>query len=176
MKIKCANALPRAQAGRLAAQVKRHEGLSLYAYLDSLGVLSVGYGHNCQARPVPGVEQPGDLISRELADALFEADLELAEAEAARALPGLDILNPPRRAALINMSFNLGLGSVASGRGLMGFRRMLSALERKDYRAAAREMLDSRWAAQVGPRARELAEQMRSGRWPDEGLAEAAHA
>lgn len=166
MKIKCASVLPREEAERLAAQLKRHEGLRLAAYLDGLGVLTVGYGHNCLAWPVEGVEKPGDAITPEQADFLFRSDLELAEAQAGYALPWMDILNYPRRAVLVNMAFNLGVGSVASGRGLMGFRRMLAALQRKDYPGAAREMLNSRWAGQVGARARELAAQMQSGSWP----------
>jgi len=48
-------------------------------------------------------------------------------------------------------------------RGVMTFKRMLRALVRCDYEEAAREMLDSRWAQQVGERARELAEIMKEG-------------
>lgn len=173
MKTRCSSVLPHEERVRLAEQLKRHEGLRLAAYLDSEGILTVGYGHNCKAWPVTGVEKPGDAINMEEAEFLLTADLEMAEGHTGYALPWMEILNYPRRAALINMAFNMGIGSVASGRGLMGFRRMLAALQRKDYAAAAREMLDSRWARQVGPRARELAAQMESGYWP---CKEEAHA
>ena len=158
--------LPPEESSRLAKQLKRHEGLRLAAYFDSEGVLTVGYGHNCQAWPVPGVTKAGDKISQAQADLLFQIDMELAEAQAGHAMPWMKDLNYPRRAVLINMVFNMGVGSGASGRGVMGFKRMHSALRQGGYARASREMLDSRWAGQVGPRARELAAQMESGTWP----------
>lgn len=156
------------ERARFLEQLKRHEGLRLAAYLDSEGVLTIGYGHNCAALPLGGVTKPGDRISREQAELIFKTDVQQAEAEAVRALPCISALSYPRRAVLINMLFNMGLGSAASGRGLMGFKRMHAALQEGDYGAAAREMLQSRWARQVGPRSRELAAQMTSGSWAKE--------
>ncbi|HAC30702.1 MAG TPA: lysozyme, partial [Marinobacter hydrocarbonoclasticus] len=66
-------------------------------------------------------------------------------------------LDPIRQTVLANMAFNLGF------RGLMGFKKMWKAIARKDYTEAARQMLDSRWAHQVGYRAQELAQIMRTG-------------
>ena len=166
MKKGCVSVLPPEEQERMARQLKRHEGFCFSAYLDSEGVLTIGYGHNCKAWPVNGVAKPGDIISEGQAEMLFKNDLDLAEAQIGYALPWIDLLKYPRRAVLINMVFNMGLGSVASGRGLMGFRRMLAAMQREDYAAAAHEMLNSHWARQVGQRARELAEQMESGQWP----------
>ena len=40
--------------------------------------------------------------------------------------------------------------------GLLGFKKMHKALANKDYITASAEMLDSRWATQVGNRAIEL--------------------
>lgn len=137
MKTKYAGALPPGEAARLAEQLKRHEGLRLAAYLDGGGALTVGYGHNCRARPVEGVSLPGDRISRELADSLFREDFRLAEAQAVSAMPWLENMSWPRRAVLVNMTFNMGLGGAGSGRGVLGFRRMLAALRRGDYGAAA---------------------------------------
>ena len=42
---------------------------------------------------------------------------------------------------------------------------MWAALAAGDYEKAAAEMLDSKWAVQVGNRSRELARQMRVGEW-----------
>jgi lysozyme len=61
---------------------------------------------------------------------------------------------------LIEMVFNLGMPR------LMGFKKMLSALERKDYEQAAKEMLNSRWSVQVGNRATTMAQMMRVGKFP----------
>lgn len=58
---------------------------------------------------------------------------------------------------LVDMAFNMGTGK------LRGFRRMLAALEAKDYARAADEMRDSAWAIQVGKRDDELIRIMRQG-------------
>jgi len=55
------------------------------------------------------------------------------------------------------MAFNLGFN------GLMQFKRMWKHLGRHDYPGAAKEMLNSKWAFQVGNRAIELAKIMRTG-------------
>ena len=56
------------------------------------------------------------------------------------------------------MGYQLGLNR------LLGFKRMLAALERGDYRAASDEMLDSKWAISDTPaRARRLAQMMLRG-------------
>lgn len=57
------------------------------------------------------------------------------------------------------MHFNIGLAR------LKGFAKALAAIERGDYKTAAAEMLDSKWARQVGKRASELAKQMETGQW-----------
>jgi lysozyme len=56
------------------------------------------------------------------------------------------------------MIFNLGLY------GVLGFKRMLAALREKDYLKASKEMLDSKWAKQVGYRAKKLASIMALGK------------
>ena len=129
--------------------VKRHEGLRLKPYRDSVGKLTIGYGRN--------LEDVG--ISEGEAEVLLQNDLRRAVEVAVHccadhgvlfeALPG------EAKAVLVDMAFNLGYR-------LGEFRRMFAALARKDYEEAAREMLDSRWARQVGGRARELAEIMKN--------------
>ncbi|MFQ5421037.1 MAG: hypothetical protein ACE5EY_11830, partial [Anaerolineae bacterium] len=57
----------------------------------------------------------------------------------------------------INMAFNLGRTRLAR------FGKMWAAIHIGDYALAAEEMLDSRWARQVGERAHRLAEMMRDG-------------
>ena len=45
---------------------------------------------------------------------------------------------------------------------------MLDALQERDYKRAAQEMLNSLWAKQVGTRAQELAYAMEHGEYPFE--------
>jgi lysozyme len=69
---------------------------------------------------------------------------------------GLD-LNDVRRGILINMFFNMGYYRVIQ------FKKMILALQRKDWDLAADEMMDSKWYRQVGYRGIELVKLMRKG-------------
>lgn len=137
---------------RLRRMLIVHEGLRLKPYRCPAGYLTIGVGRNLEARG----------ISREEAMVLLESDIAEAEAAARGFFPAFDRLEEPRQAVLVDMAFNLG--AVRLG----GFRRFRAALERGDFEQAAREMLDSKWAKQVGPRARRLAEMMRRGTWADD--------
>jgi lysozyme len=130
----------------LRSQLERHEGLRLKPYHDTVGKLTVGYGRN--------LEDVG--ISRDEADFMLDNDIDQVE----RQLNTVDEyqgLDPIRQAVLANMAFNLGF------RGLMGFKNMWAAIANQDWQSAAREMLSSKWAKQVGDRAVELAFIMRTG-------------
>ncbi len=66
-------------------------------------------------------------------------------------------MNGPRRAALVNMVFQLGLT------GVLKFRKMIQYLKVGNYEAAADEGLDSKWARQTPNRARRVTEVIRTG-------------
>lgn len=136
---------------RLRARVKTDEGFRAQVYKDSEGWLTVGYGRLLEP-------SRGGGISRDEAEYLLANDLRVAE-RLCEGLPEYLDLSPVRQAVLINMCFNLGAA------GLKGFKRMFAALVRQDYGEAASEMLNSRWARQVGARAVRLATQMETGNW-----------
>ena len=58
---------------------------------------------------------------------------------------------------MANMCFNLGVTR------LLKFKKFLTAIESKDWDNAAAEMMDSRWAVQVGPRAIRLKDRVLKG-------------
>lgn len=128
----------------LHAMIERHEGNNPVAYPDSLGVWTVGVGHN--------LSHP---LSQAAIQQIFNDDLTEATNDCLHAFPWFADLTQPRQAALIDMCFNLGLSR------LKGFKKFLSAMEQGNYETAATEMLDSLWAKQVGVRAVELAQLMR---------------
>jgi len=129
----------------LLPRIKRHEGLNLFVYQDTQGHDTLGYGHLLSRGITPAA-----------AEFILHEDISSAYQQA-RMLRGFDGLQPARQAVLVEMVFNMGYARVKM------FRKMLAALAEKDYKRAAREMLNSRWAAQVGYRAQELAEQMEKG-------------
>ena len=140
-------------------QLKKHEGLRLEAYLCPAGALTIGYGHNCDAWPVVGVEKVGDIISRVKAEEILIEDVAFFAGELDDRLGWWRKMEEPRQAVLLNMAFNLGVSK------LMGFKRALGAMSIGDYPRAGTEMLDSNWAKQVKGRAAELARQMVLGCW-----------
>ena len=77
-------------------------------------------------------------------------------------------LTPGRKAALVDMGFNLGIGEYdeEQGKGISGlheFNKMLSALSQGNFQKAGDEIMDSPYASQVGPRAVENKNMMVSG-------------
>ena len=130
----------------LKSQLERHEGLRLRVYKDTVGKETIGYGRN--------LVDVG--ISRDEAELMLDNDISTVE----RQLETVDeyqALDPVRQAVLANLCFNVGF------KGIIGFKRMWRALAKRDYAGAATEMLDSKWAKQVGYRADELAQIMRTG-------------
>lgn len=129
--------------------IKKHEGLSLSLYKCPSGKQTIGYGHN--------IEDLG--ISEEVAELLLEQDTLIAYRQVKANIKCFDNLDEARQYVLIDMCFNMGLSK------LMGFKKMLRALDLGDYKTAAKEMLNSRWAVQVKSRANYLACVMQSGIW-----------
>lgn len=133
---------------KLKAMLIRHEDLRLKPYLCSKGKITIGVGRNLEARG----------ITTEEAMFLLENDIKRATAAAATFawFPKLDEV---RKDVIVSMVFNLGLT------GFCEFKQLISAIENSFWMVAKTEMLDSRWAKQVGDRAIELAEMMLTGRY-----------
>ena len=132
----------------LREQLERDEGLRLKPYRDSVGKLTIGYGRNLDDRGITK-DEAALLLAHDLADAWNDVE---------NAFPWSRHLSEPRMGVLVNMCF-MGIGR------LRGFVKMLAAMEAGDWEAAAREMLDSKYARQVGARADRLAQQVREDRW-----------
>ncbi len=131
----------------LRRQIIRDEGLRLLPYTDTVGRLTIGYGRN--------LTDVG--ISQAEASDLLDNDLTLAVSDLQQAFPLVLDLDSTRFVVLACMAFNLGIGRLSK------FTKMWAAIRQGDYATAAIEMMESRWAEQVGARATRLAESMRSG-------------
>jgi lysozyme len=132
---------------KLKGLLLQHESYKQFPYTDSTGHLTIGIGRNLSDRGISSAE----------AFNLLDDDIIYFTNKLNHFLNYFAELAEPRQIALIDMCFNLGV------QGLLNFTQMLSALERRDYEEAAREMLDSKWAVQVGERAVCLANIMRNG-------------
>ena len=121
----------------LFEQLKDFEGLELKPYRCTSDKLTIGLGRN--------LEDNG--ITEEEAYYLAENDIENLMGELDRNIPWWTELNNPRKRALLNMAYNVGTPT------LMKFQKTLSLLESGQYEEASKEVLNSRWARQVGRRA-----------------------
>jgi lysozyme len=137
---------PEAEIAR--AMIREHEGVRRLVYEDTLGVLTIGVGRNLERG-----------LSDDEIEYLFTNDLREAHRTAA-AYPYWSGLNTVRRAALIDMAFQLGASR------LSGFKRMHAFLREHNYAAAATECLASRYAQQVPRRAERVAQMIRTGEAP----------
>jgi lysozyme len=169
----------------LVEELKLDEGFRRYAYPDPLSPLAkatksmgLAWGHKPASRIMVllapqmkslsgapwtvgygnavGVTQDTE-VTEEQAEAELRLDAEKGVDAAKYACPSFDAQVPARKNVLANMGFNLG------AKKLSGFHGMLGAIDRGDFAAAGVSMLNSRWARQVGNRARRLAQRMVKG-------------
>jgi len=123
-------------------------GPELFPYRDTVEKLTIGYGRNLDDRG----------ITREEAELMLTTDLAFAIADAS-SLPFWDSLDPVRQIVISDMLYNLGLTKFRY------FKRLIAALEKRDYILAAVEMKDSKWYKQTTRRAKVLVEAMQTGIW-----------
>lgn len=133
----------------IADQLLRDEGIRLKMYRDSVGVWTIGVGHNLEAKP----------ISTRAAQMILGDDIEDARQELYQALPWTATLDSVRLGVLLNMAFNLGAA------GVLAFKKMLVHIQASEWDNAAYELVNSTYATQVGPRAHRLALQLTTGVW-----------
>ena len=140
----------------LLNQIRRHEGLRLDPYKCSEGYLTIGFGRNLETNGISEAEAGFMLLN----------DIVACESEL-KDEGWFNQLDETRRAVVLNMAFNLGK------KNLFKFKKFIGALSDDDYETASKEMVtgsnggESKWASQVGKRAYELADQMRTGKWQD---------
>lgn len=139
----------------LAKELRRDEGVEYVPYLDTVGIKTVGVGHNMQAKPLPA-DWTFPLTDAQV-DQLLAEDLQEVFDGLDRNIPWWRKLSYERQRVLANMAFNLGI------KGLMGFKNTLAHVQAERYQSAAEGMLASKWARQVGQRANRLAAMMVMG-------------
>jgi len=127
--------------------IKKHEGLRLRPYFDSLGHVTIGYGRNLQERGISEAE----------AASMLDSDIDNCIEELKNTYDFWELLNEVRQAVLVDMCYNLGIKRLGQ------FKRMEEAIRLRTWSKASFEMLNSVWARQVGGRAKELALLMKTG-------------
>lgn len=130
---------------KLMDELIRDEGLRLKVYFDSEGIETIGVGRNLQKG-----------LTRDEAMFLLDGDIR-SVIQDAFTFDWYAKLTEIRQRVILNMLFNMGKHR------FMGFKNTIKFIEIGDYEAASDEMLDSKWARQVGIRATRLSDMMRNG-------------
>lgn len=127
-----------------------HEGLRLKPYKCTSGKLTIGVGRN--------LDDVG--LSEDEAYYLLNNDIKKVLFSLSNQFKFFDQLSPARKVALADLCFNVGLGK------LLQFKNTLAYLEQKKYKEAAEALLQSKYAKQVGLRAKRIAAMIDSGEFP----------
>ncbi len=127
----------------------QEEGFCSYAYKDSEGFWTIGYGKL--------IDKRGGGITEDEALVLLRNEIYRVTMKLYAVLPWINSLNDTRRVVLQAMAYQLGT------QGLLKFKNTLAAVKRGDYAAAAQGMRNSLWYKQTPARAERMAKAMESG-------------
>lgn len=130
---------------KLKRSLTLHEGRSRFLYQDTAGKWTIGCGYNISDRGLPD----------SWIDSQLDLDIKYFYSSLAEHL-WFQTLNADRQIILIDMAF-MGM------KKLLGFVKMIDAIQRRNYDLAAKEIINSDWAKKVGSRAFDLANGMRTG-------------
>jgi lysozyme len=135
----------------LKKRIKDHEGYSDRPYFDHLGFATIGYGHRITDKDEfkEGAQYPKEKLLE-----LFEKDFEKALMGCDQLVGHIVELHQEAKNVITEMIFQMGT------QGVRNFAKTLLCLEEKDYKGAAREMLDSKWNVQTPKRCQSLAQIM----------------
>jgi len=132
---------------RLVEIIKQEEGLVPFAYADSLGYATIGYGRL--------IDQRSGGISQSEAEYLLKNDIDRVIENVDARLPWLEKHPDHVKMALYNMAFQMGVA------GLLQFKNTLHYVRDGLYSKAADNALLSQWAKQTPARAKRIAAQLK---------------
>lgn len=124
---------------KLKALLIKHEGYAEKIYFDSRGNPSIGIGRNLKGRGA----LPDEI------ELMFNNDIDYFYNEL-KQFKWFNEINEARQVALIDICFS-GINTFLS------FTKMIDALSAKCFNSAANEILESKYAKQVGERANDIA-------------------
>ena len=131
----------------LMQELVRDEAVRLKPYRCTAGKLTIGVGRNIDDRGITNAE----------AMYLLNNDLAICESELTAVLPNWRELSDVRQRVMLNMVFNLGRDRLSK------ISKFIGCMKLGDFEGAAKEMMDSAWATQVGQRAVRLRDMMLRG-------------
>ena len=125
--------------------MKQSEGFRESVYKDILGIDTIGYGFAIK-----------DLVlSEKISDMILKEKVEALIGRIENTFDWFVEMPPEVQSVIVECCYQLGLY------GFSNFKKTISHLKEKEFKQAADEMLDSRWAKQTPNRANMLAQIVR---------------
>ena len=141
---------------KLREQLKIDEGVKYEVYKDHLGYPTFGIGHLVVEGDEEHGKPVGTPVSEDRVNAVFESDVQKFVSESKKVFPNLDDLPEEAQQVIVNMCFNMGAPRLSK------FKKFIAAVNDGNWSTAAVEMMDSRWATQVGKRAERLRDRVQT--------------
>lgn len=136
----------------LEASIIKHEGVSNFVYVDSVGHYTAGIGRNLDKKGGNGLS-PDEMLY------LLRNDIKKCQASL-KQYNWFTKQNNARKDALVELCFNMGIDR------LLKFKNTIRFLDEGDYEEASNHLLNSKWAKQVGPtRSNNIARQIKTGKY-----------
>ena len=98
----------------------------------------------------------GTPVSEERVNSVFDSDVATYISESKKVFPNLESLPEEAQQVIVNMCFNMGAPRFGQ------FKKFIAGVNSGDWNTAAVEMMDSRWAKQVGVRAERLRDRIKA--------------
>lgn len=143
-----------------------NEGCRNKAYYCPAGKLTIGIGRNLDDNPLTeeeiayiGHNCRGKCITNEQAAYLCRNNIAQVKAQLDKELPWWRDLNIDRQFVMIDLCFNLGKNT------LLTFKKTLDSIATGYYERAAKQLLQSKYATQVGIRAKRNAYALKYGKY-----------
>ena len=140
---------------QLFKELSRDEGRKKLPYKDSMGIWTGAVGHNLEAHGLPVamlvkiIKRAGGFTEQEI-DHLLRLDVQEAKKTVDALYSKWEMLPEKRQRVLVNMAFNMGYTVFKT------FKKFWKAVKRGKVLEVGRQMEDSQWWGQVGPRAPRL--------------------
>jgi len=131
----------------LMKELMLDEGYKQEIYADPLGHLTFGVGHLVTKNDEEHGKEAGTPVTKERIEECLQQDIKIVFNELDLNEPWWRSLDSNRQRVVANMCFNLGYPR------LKKFKKFIYAMQISQWEKAAEEMMDSKWATQVGERA-----------------------
>ena len=129
----------------LLKRIKHHEGFRSKVYKCTEGFDTIGYGF-----AIKDLEMDEDI-----AEEILLRKVENLISRVRKKFSWLDSVPPAVQGVIVEMSYQMGVSGVSK------FKKALHAMQMFQWKLAADELLDSRWAKQTPNRAKELSDIIR---------------